>query len=192
MSEQRNQRPTGQVGAQPHHQLPPRDEQKQVVSDPVSGTETVTVACKVANGIVLHIDDMVERTEAAPSGSRTFKIAQARPQTYTLKGPAVDIRQLQAGNGIDKLIVGGYALTPGIPKDFWDAWYEQNSREPFVHPLIANHQVFAMPNESRARSRATELAAVRSGLEPIDRNNPSERMPRSRMKVTPATSGADA
>lgn len=174
------QRPTGEVGTPQvplSRPVPPRVRS----SDPTSGTDTVTIACRVPNGLVLHVDRMVEYTEQVMGGGvRTGVVAEADPQTYTLAGPAIDIARLTRDQGLDKLVAAGFGLTPGVPTEFWEAWLEQNRDS----HLVRNHMVFAQPNEMRARAQAKEMRDVRSGMEAIDPDNPQARMPASRFRIT--------
>lgn len=61
-------------------------------------------------------------------------------------------------------IVGGYGITPGIPKSFWDEWLTLNGD----HPAVRNGSVFPEKNVERAEAKAKEMRRVRTGLEPID------------------------
>ena len=73
-------------------------------------------------------------------------------------------------------MVGGAALNPGVDKDFWDAWVEQNR----LNPLVINGMIFAHEIEDRVVGQAKEVAQITSGLEPIDpKNTKDNRVPRS-------------
>jgi hypothetical protein len=60
---------------------------------------------------------------------------------------------------------GGYALTPGIPADFWEQWLEQNKLAPYV----TGGMVFACHDMASAKSQANEQDELKSGLEPLSR-----------------------
>lgn len=146
-------------------------------------TGLVTVACKMPRGIVLHIDEMIDGTEPVLGGG-TRKIKQARQKgpTYTLNGPA---------HAIDKaptcLIVGGYALTPGIPREFWEEWMRQNKDS----PMVQNRVIFAYESRDHVEGQAREQAEVRSGLEPIVPDS-DPRLPKRRRQGGSPTSGVSA
>jgi hypothetical protein len=117
----------------------------------------------------MRVFDMIETNEATPGGSHSIKLARARPETYTVKGSAVDVDALRRGRLPEFNATGGYALTPGIPRDFWELWLEQNRNAPYVR----NHCIFAASTEDRARAKVrNEYAGVMSGLEPIDPERP--------------------
>lgn len=146
--------------------------------------DTVTVACKIPMGLVLHIDDMVEETEPTPTGFRKITIARKRDETYTVVGPSIDLARLQQDRGLHKIVIHGCGLTPDIPLEFWEEWLEQHRD----HPLVKNGQIFAQSTEAKARAHAKEMKDVRSGLEPIDPTNPQAHMPpRSMLRIEPGT-----
>jgi hypothetical protein len=125
-------------------------------------TDTVTVASKLPFGLILHIDDMVEVREAMYNGGeRTVMRARPRPEKYTLKGNAID----WAPQAENPRLFGGYALTSGIPRDFWDAWLEQHKDS----DLVKNYQVFAAAR-ANTEGAAKEKSEIRSGLEPLRQN----------------------
>jgi hypothetical protein len=122
---------------------------------------TVTVACKLPGGLELRVYDWQEESEACPAGYRTVKVARPRDEVAVLRGCAVP-----AGYHAD-FIVGGYAIT-NVPKDLWDLWLEQNKDAAYVR----NGLVWACPTREDARKEAKSMAKTRSGLEPIDPENP--------------------
>jgi hypothetical protein len=145
--------------------------------------ETVTVGCKLPNGLVLHLDRMVEFKQPVMGGGiEKGMIAQRMPETFTLNGCSVTLSADGRVTDVNHLIIGGYGITPGIPKDFWDKWLEANKDTDFV----VNRQVFAASDEMSARSVAIEQKAIRSGLEPLDPANPAATSPELR-RVQPGT-----
>ena len=130
--------------------------------------DTVYVACKLPNGIVLQIDEMVEHREPVMGGGfKEVKIARRLEQTYVIAGNALDVEKIKAGE-IDHLVIGGYAITPGIPKDFWDRWYEQHKHM----DIVKGGHIKAEGSDASIRDYARDGQKLRSGLEPIDPNNP--------------------
>lgn len=136
--------------------------------------ETVVVGCKIPNGMVLHLDRMVEfKQPILGGGVEKGEIAQRLPDTFRLNGNSVALNPDGRVTEIDHRIIGGYGITTGIPRDFWDRWLAANKDADYVR----NRLVFAVGDEERAVSVAREQAEIRSGLEPIDRNNPGAAAP---------------
>jgi len=106
-------------------------------------TETVVVACKIPCGIRLRLPDL------------TF-------DEYTVQGPNVPYGRepIDAGTG--------YALTPGIPKDFWDKWWERNKDAEFAR----KRYIFAHVKGQDARAETKDYAKHFSGLEPVNQEDP--------------------
>jgi hypothetical protein len=129
----------------------------------------VVVCCNLPMGFELQVFAETEQWAAGPFGGRMEKIWRPTGQSFRVRGNAVDIEKVAAGNAELPEVINGYAVTRGIPKDFWDAWLQQNHAMPYV----VNHCVWAELDDGRARSRAKDLGKQLSGLERIDRNNPS-------------------
>lgn len=124
----------------------------------VNDSGTVTVACKVPNGIVLRLHRLVDVIEATPDGGRKVKMAQQYGNEYTVHGPARPF-----GQAPRTTVVGGYALTKGVPADFWNEWLRQNAHS----DLVRNNQIHAYHTLDAVKGEAQEKAKVRSGMEPI-------------------------
>jgi hypothetical protein len=137
---------------------------------PASTGETVTVGCKMPNGIILRIFDMVDRTEEIYGALRTFKIAQFTGKEVRLNGSRLSMQDIQDGNLPEYPIIAqtGFALTLGVPKDFWDRWLEDNRDT----PLVQNGIIFAAGSQRDATQESRNRESIRSGLEPIDPTNP--------------------
>lgn len=97
-----------------------------------NGTDTVTVGCKLPHGLIL---DLTEPGEPA--------------RRFTVKGTN------------SARIIGGFGITPGVPRDFWNQWLERNAQLGFVKQKL----IFAMGKQSDAEAKAEELAALASGFE---------------------------
>src|SRR5215469_7005941 len=104
--------------------------------------ENVTVACKLPNGVHLDL-----RNEAGRPIARV-----------TLKGFAFP---REAGFIPDYAVAGGYALTAGVPKSFWEQWLKQNAGL----DLVTKGFVFASSRYDRVRDQAKEREDLKSGLE---------------------------
>lgn len=141
-----------------------------------TGTDTVTVACNLPNGIILQLYD-VELTETVLPNGRVIKENQCTLRTdqqWALRGP-VNRSALAATNRDDQLpddyVVirsdapdAGYALTFGVPKEFWEEWLRINES----NPLVKNGHVFAARSESDAKAMAKERREFASGFQGLN------------------------
>lgn len=109
--------------------------------------ETVSVACKLPNGLRLRV--------------------AGRKEEFVLRGTAL-------GWGVtpEYPIVGGAAITTEIPADFWAQWWEQYKDADFCRRGF----VFAAQKQGDVRAKATELEGVSSGLEGLNTTNLGERI----------------
>lgn len=125
----------------------------------------VTVACKLPAGTVLQNYEMGDGTEPVlGGGSRAVKIYRPVGNPVRIFGPAKPF-----GAESTVAIVGGYALTHNIDKDWWDAWYKANA----TTDMVKNKLVFAWEKRDRVEAVAKEQKSILSGLEPL---NPSTRI----------------
>lgn len=108
--------------------------------DSTNSTATVTIGCKLPHGLILDLT-----LPAQP------------PRRYRIKGRN------------SARIIGGYGITQGVPKSFWDEWLEKNRALSFVKAGL----VFAEGNLASARDHAKDGDKLRTGLEPIDPNKPA-------------------
>jgi hypothetical protein len=123
-------------------------------------TTHVTIACKMPRGMTLRLFDMVDSREPVMGGGfREFKIAQPRAETVRIYG-----NRAPYGMTPPVPIVGGYALTPNVDAEFWAEWKKQNAE----HDAVKNRLIFAYDKPESASAAATERAATKSGLEPMD------------------------
>lgn len=128
--------------------------------------ETVTIGCRMPNGLLLRLHEFIEYDEPLYGGGyRRSKIARPVGEAIKLNGCAINVAAVAAGEMPEFPIIGGFGLTSGVPKEFWDAWHEQNK----TTELVRNGIVFVAKNEAAGTAMARERAGqVRSGLEPIN------------------------
>ncbi len=139
---------------------------------PVTGTATVNVACKIPNGLVLRVYEMQEDYEPIfGGGQRRVDKAFQVGDDVVLHGNALDTLLLRASKLPAHPHVGGYAITRGVSKDFWELWLTQNSD----HPAVKNGLVFAYESLDRTSDAARERDSVESGFEGIDPANPAKK-----------------
>jgi|GEM_PF-344325 len=149
-------------------------------SAPVSGTDTVTVACKYGPGIILRGFVKTEATrEVMGGGTQKYALWEPTGETHTIRGPVANNAAYRRIGELPEGIVGGYMLNQGVPRDLWECWLDQNKHS----DLVRNRVVFAAPDYHRAMDEARDLKDTKSGLEPIDPSKPGARSPELRGKV---------
>jgi hypothetical protein len=145
---------------------------------PVTGTDTVTVACKMPGGLRLRLFRK-EDSFVPMFGGGVSKETISRP----IDGAMILIRGPRHLGGtippdmMHSFMPGGYALTSGVPRDFWEQWLEDNKHS----DLVKNKIVYAADREDLARDQAREQHELQSGLQPIDPDNIGKRIPRMRL-----------
>jgi hypothetical protein len=100
--------------------------------------DTVMIACKAPNGLVLNLDVSVKTDERGGS-----KINRG-PTTVTLKGWSHPFNRPDPTEGL-----GGYALTP-VPTEFWEAWLATHADS----PLLADKIILGPHRDARAQAVA--------------------------------------
>lgn len=115
------------------------DAKRVAPSAAVSGTDTVTVGCKLPHG--LHLD--------------IVKIGEPTAR-HTINGTN------------SSRIIGGYGITEGVPRAFWDRWLEQAKDL----AMVKNGLVFAHKETASAIAKAKDGAGVLNSFEPIDPAKP--------------------
>jgi hypothetical protein len=128
----------------------------------------VTVACKIPNGLILQVYDMVDHDEPVFGGGvRVVKRAVQIGQRVKINGPA-----RYMGLELPHDIKGGCGLTYGVDADFFSKWLEQNKTAPYVK----NGLVFAQPSGKAAEidAQIKDHKKLKSGMEPLDLKNMPE------------------
>lgn len=113
--------------------------------------DTVTVACKLPNGLVMHL--------VGPDGVK---------QEVTVKGGRLPINA-KTGHEVHAFeIADSFGLTPGVPADFWAQWAANNAE----YPPVKRGLIFASGDVSDVRAVAREMQAVTTGYDPLDPDKP--------------------
>ena len=114
--------------------------------------ETVIVGSKLPSGFILELGYTLGGT-----GSQI---------TYGPKYEKYHINGTNMGRGGKGMphIAGEWALTPGVPKVFFDEWIKKNSDLGFVKAGL----IFAQPEAKSASSVVREREALTTKLEPLD------------------------
>lgn len=121
---------------------------------------TVSIGCKIPNGIVMRLHQYVEQdVPLLGGGFQKQKIALPTGKEITLKGWARKMNEAPA------LLIDGYcAINSEVDADFWAQWLEQNKNAQY----IKNGMIFAVSNDKSAIAKAREEVERRSGMEPLD------------------------
>lgn len=121
---------------------------------------TVTVACKLPHGLQLQLQTKTNVKIVTRDGGQQDAVQWAKDGvTYTVHGTAIAKGEIPRYK-----MVAGYALTPGIPKNFWDAWWDQNQSAPYCKQNL----IFAYESLDRVRGTAKDNREVRTGQEPLN------------------------
>jgi hypothetical protein len=137
-----------------------------------SSARTVTVACKIPTGMKLQLQKPVERMEDGPLGPKpkTYWAFYGKP--FYVHGPSYPVGTIPKGFPKQPINEGGYALTPGIPLDFWEQWLEQNKNSSFVVPPDGAERgmIYADEELESVVAVAREHEKMLSGMEPISQD----------------------
>lgn len=122
-------------------------------------TDTVTIACKLPNGLRLDIGTGAERRSVTLNGNR-----------LPINADGLPLNKFEIAGKADPLLAESYGLTPNVPADFWAQWAKENANYgPYAKGLI-----FAQGEHSSAVAQAKEVAGdIRNGFEPMSREKPA-------------------
>jgi hypothetical protein len=115
--------------------------------------------------LILRRFEMREQLEPVMGGGmRTVTVAHPHPdgREYIIHGNRVPF-----GAQPEFQMAHGYGLTPGIDKDFFDAWMVENRQL----PAVKNKLIFAYIAANKTRDNAREMRDLWTGLEPLDAAN---------------------
>ena len=134
------------------------------------------------------IQDVLERVVDTKEGPKVEKISYPnwldKNKVRYVFGPSMPAM----GGRPDAYVLppaleGGFALTHGIPAEFWETWLEQNKLADYVK----NNMIFAL-DRAGARDKSRELGELKSGMEPLSREVDAQGRMLDRRMPKPSTS----
>ena len=134
---------------------------------------TVTVACKLPNGLRLRTFSVQEVQENFPGGTRTIKQYMEDPYQVDIVGFSYEQNKAPHCQ-----FASGFALTPGVDKDQWEKWLSQNKDS----MIVKNGLIFAHSDQASVEAEGREKEACKSGLERLDPN----KLPSTSRRITTA------
>jgi hypothetical protein len=144
--------------------------------------KTVTVACKLPNGLRLQLFAPVTERIATQNGFADIVVSRPSGPEFVLNGwntepfkAFSDMKVKQAMPALE----GAYALTHGIPAEFMGKWLTQYRDS----PLVTNRIILVMPDKTEANAAARDHDSIKSGMEPIDGDSPMKIMGNSLQKI---------
>jgi len=155
----------------------------EILPQPTSSA-TITVACKIPNGLILQLCKPMDRSEPVLGGGRK-NVKEWHPYGDKVKvhGPARPF----GANPVTR-VVGGYALTEGVPARFFAQWLEQHKDD----AVVTNQMIIGHENTEYLVGWAKERKGLLSGLQPLNvtldgKGNLSDpRIPKGNMKIETA------
>jgi hypothetical protein len=139
----------------------------------------ITVACKV--GVPWLDFEFCEKTiviENTQTGTREVERYIRTGKIVRVRGTAYPRGEPPEGFPEKPQFLSGYALTPNVLRETWEAITAQRKKD----PLFVNNMVFAYERIEDIRSRAKDHVKNLSGLEPVQRKKDEitdQRLPRS-------------
>jgi hypothetical protein len=120
---------------------------------------TVTVACKIPNGIFIRSFEMMTEQETIPNGTREVKVARNVGEPIKINGPGrLDLA------GDRRPMAGAFALTYNVDADSFERWMAANKDT----PMVQNRLIFCHAKTDSVASMAREAEGQLTGLEPMD------------------------
>lgn len=124
------------------------------------GTDTVTVGCKLPHGLILRAFTTRKGSDYYNGAMREVDVAEPVGEPFRINGNAFPEGMSPQGYKIS----GGFALTPGVPKELFDTWMKQNKDS----DVVKNGLIFAHSQESSAFDMAKDRHEKRSGFERLN------------------------
>ncbi len=156
-------------------------EVQKIVNVKQPGARKVLVACNIPNGIVLRVCREEEYDEPVMGGGTRKAKQFSEEARFTVRGPA---QPNGPDRNFDRPLVdkNGFALTP-VDAELWEAFLagQKNRKGEDTLPAIINGCLYAVSDSHDATKGDKAHAGVKSGLHPIeadDPNNMDPRMPR--------------
>ena len=91
---------------------------------PATGTETVIIVSKIPQGMTLQLHEKREISISTNVGvTKELRHYPIEDAVFTIAGSAHPQDKAPRAD-----CIGAYAITRGVPKDFWDKWMEQTGQ----------------------------------------------------------------
>ena len=180
--------------ARPNRSVPPNQVEAPAVrgEEIPKGAKYVTVASKLPMDIEIQLCRETTAAVTGQFGSVKETINVKTGRMYYIRGTAYPVGQPPKGfPKAPNMIDAGYALTSGIPADFWAEWLRQNQDT----EMVRNGLIKAAATQHDVEAKAAEHADVQSGLQPLDPDgDPRNPKPMNAAieNVKRAQAGADA
>lgn len=132
---------------------------------------TVTIACKLPNGLHLDLPSKAGQPprRVTVRGFAAESLDDPRPRHRTVDG-VMHYEPLGPA-----LVVGGYALTSGVPEEHWHEWLATHDQM----DIVTKGLIYALPKLDDAQAKARERKDERSGLEPVNPDRPGQGLERA-------------
>ncbi len=141
---------------------------KTLAAPAVTGTgkahRSVTVACKIPNGLTLQLCEERRSTETAQGTTRDVVTYSKVGDVIIVAGPAYPNGSTPKGFKRRPDDADGFALTHKVPAEFWEKWIAQNADADYVR----SGMIFAYPDIESVAAKAADMSRIRSGFEPVN------------------------
>lgn len=124
----------------------------------------VIVGSKLPMNLELQLCKAQKATTVGRHGSTEETIYTKFGVVYVIRGTAYPAGTPPDGFPEKPRMANGYAMTNGIPEDFWRAWVEQNAET----DMVRNQLLIAERDPTSLRDVSADLKDVKSGLDPLD------------------------
>lgn len=137
---------------------------RPVAARPSSAGQKVIVASKLPMALELQNCVFVDIQQRVREMVWTERVAQKAGKMVRINGTAYPNGQAPEGFRARPEMYRGWALTPGVDKEFWDTYARQNKGAPYLE----NNHVFAETTRDAVIQRIKrELDGTTAGLDPV-------------------------
>jgi hypothetical protein len=138
---------------------------RRAPSAPATTGDTVTVASKLPYDLIIRGFVLRDEREQMANGSyHEYKIWRPSGETHRINGTGG--RPMERPPAAE--MAAGFALTHGVPADLMDRWMRDNAGM----EAVVNGLIFVTKKRHDATDEAFRRRDLRTGLEPIDPNDP--------------------
>lgn len=124
---------------------------------------TITVASKIDMDIEIRLCKPKEARVTGQFGSTVETINVPYGESYVIRGTSYPVGTVPKGFRKQPELAEDYALTHGIPADWFKEWLEQNAET----DMVKNRMIFAAADSSEVESIGSDFRKLTSGLGPM-------------------------